>query len=132
MAVLKREGLVKALNHHLLRLPEHLNFNFEATAYIPQPEIEEAMLRIAQEAIGNVVKHAQASVVKIQLSTTGQACYLSVADNGQGFGEVKDGTHMGLRTMLERAQAVGGNVRVDSTPGQGTRVEVTIPLKKES
>jgi two-component system NarL family sensor kinase len=132
VAVLKRDGLVKALNYHLLRLPENLTFRLDAKGYTAQSEIEETLLRIAQEAIGNVIKHAQASVVKIQLSTTAQVCYLSVIDNGQGFNEVKDGTHMGLRTMHERAQAIGGSVRVDSTLGQGTLVEVTIPLKKES
>jgi signal transduction histidine kinase len=133
VAVLKRDGLVKTLKFHLSRLPENLKVNFDAKGYVPQPLFEEALLRIAQEAVGNVVKHAQASQIDLQLLTDTQTCYLNVKDDGQGFSEgPRDGAHMGLRTMRERVQALGGEFNVESVLGQGTRIGVSIPIKKES
>jgi signal transduction histidine kinase len=95
--------------------------------------VEENLLRIAQEAVTNVIKHAGASVVKISLDFGPRAVTLRVKDNGRGFrpdscpgsGE----GHFGLLGMSERAKRLNGHLRVTSTPGGGTCLEVEIPVR---
>ena len=96
------------------------------------PAIALQLLRIVQEALGNVRKHSKASRVDVHLKLTGKEMEISVADDGQGFPEVMlpDLTrqHFGLATMRERAASVGGALSVATGPGQGTRVTVAVPL----
>jgi signal transduction histidine kinase/ligand-binding sensor domain-containing protein len=102
----------------------------------PQPplpeEMEQNLLRIAQEAVTNIVKHAGATSVWIKLHTEAKRLYLRVADNGRGFEQggafsSQDG-HFGLIGMRERAERLGGELTLASHPGEGTQVEVTAPL----
>jgi len=93
--------------------------------------VEENLLRIAQEAVTNVIKHAGASAVRISLEFGPQAVMLLVKDNGRGFTPdncpgSRDG-HFGLLGMSERAKRLNGQLRVTSTPGSGTCLEVEIP-----
>jgi signal transduction histidine kinase/ligand-binding sensor domain-containing protein len=99
----------------------------------PLPEqTEQHLLRIAQEAVTNAVKHAHASRVSIHLEMAGRTLSLRVADNGQGFEQDEAfsevGGHFGLLGMRERAERLGGELQLHSEPGQGTKVEVTVPL----
>ncbi len=85
--------------------------------------VEEALFRVAQEALANVARHSKATLVQMVLMITDVTVTLSIADNGQGF----DTTHqtylgVGLLSMRERMKALGGDVQVESTPGKGTRV----------
>src|SRR6266567_2379889 len=85
--------------------------------------VEEALFRVAQEALANVSRHSKATLVQMILMITDQTVTLSIVDNGQGF----DTTHqtylgVGLLSMQERMKALGGDVQVESTPGKGTRV----------
>jgi signal transduction histidine kinase len=88
------------------------------------------LLRIAQEAVTNAVRHADPNRVEIQLRFAGKRMELSVEDNGRGFsGEIpstQDG-HFGLTGMKERAQQIGGSLTVSSKIGEGTRVCVDVP-----
>jgi signal transduction histidine kinase/ligand-binding sensor domain-containing protein len=102
----------------------------------PQPplpeEMEQNLLRIAQEAVTNIVKHAGATNVWIKLHTEAKRLYLRVADNGRGFEQggafsSQDG-HFGLIGMRERAERLGGELTLASHPGEGTQVEVMAPL----
>ena len=98
---------------------------------LPQ-EMEQHLLRIAQEAVTNVVKHAGASRIAIKLHSEARKLFLRIEDNGRGF-ETKDvfsslGGHFGLIGMRERAERLGGEMRLASNPGEGTEVEVTVPL----
>lgn len=98
---------------------------------LPQ-EVEQHLLRIAQEAVTNVLKHAGASRIWIKLHTEARKLYLRIVDNGRGF-EQQDvfsvrGGHFGLIGMRERAERLGGELRLASHPGEGTEVEVTVPL----
>jgi signal transduction histidine kinase/ligand-binding sensor domain-containing protein len=98
---------------------------------LPQ-EVEQHLLRIAQEAVTNVVKHAGAKSIAIRLHTEARKLYLRIRDNGRGF-ETPDvfssrGGHFGLIGMRERAERLGGQLRLASNPGEGTEVEVTVPL----
>jgi signal transduction histidine kinase len=94
--------------------------------------MEQNLLRIAQEAVTNIVKHAGATSVWIKLHTEAKRLYLRVADNGRGFEQggafsSQDG-HFGLIGMRERAERLGGELTLASHPGEGTQVEVTAPL----
>ncbi len=96
------------------------------------PSIEMTFLRIAQEALMNIVKHAQASQVILSLQREAAIVYMTVQDNGLGFASWQDanrsGSH-GLTIMRERAEAFGGSLNVNSVPGKGTTVEVKIPIE---
>jgi two-component system, NarL family, sensor kinase len=96
------------------------------------PHVEMALYRIAQEALQNVVKHADASVVTVRLTSEDGSVRLVVEDNGGGFNEAAiDGAHdrsrYGLVGMRERAELIGARLMVMSRPGEGTRVEVVVP-----
>ena len=87
------------------------------------------LLRIVQEALSNVRKHARASHVVLSLARCDDAIRLEVVDDGVGFdGKVADGErHFGLRIMAERAQTIGGRLDLHSAPGQGTTLRITLP-----
>jgi len=97
----------------------------------PAPEMEIALFRIAQEALNNVVKHARASRVEITLERTGSEHVMSVQDDGVGFVAAEERAEgpagLGMVTMRERAQAVGGRFEVRAVPGEGTRLTVRVP-----
>jgi len=91
--------------------------------------VEAGLYRVAQEAITNVVQHAQAKALTITIAATPQTVQLNVEDNGRGF----DGNHLpaqryGLRGMLERVKLLGGQLEIHSSPGAGTRINVCVPL----
>lgn len=91
-------------------------------------EVKEALYRIAQEALHNVVKHAQARHVEVRLRSSGGTLSLTVRDDGRGFNtEQSFPGHVGLQSMPERAAKLGGTVIVESKPGYGTTVDVTLP-----
>jgi signal transduction histidine kinase len=83
--------------------------------------LEEALFRVAQEGLSNVVRHSKATLVQLTLTLTSETVTLSVADNGQGFDPTRHGhLGVGLLSMQERMKALGGDVQVESTPGNGT------------
>jgi NarL family two-component system sensor histidine kinase LiaS len=85
--------------------------------------VEEALFRVAQEALSNAARHSNATLVQVTLIITDDALTLSVADNGQGFDTAQNGhLGVGLLSMQERMKALGGDVQVESTPGKGTRI----------
>jgi signal transduction histidine kinase/streptogramin lyase len=102
-----------------------------APAEIPQ-EMEQHLLRIAQEAVANALKHAGASKIAIKLHTEARKLDLRIVDNGRGFDQQgvfsSLGGHFGVLGMRERAERLGGELRLASQPGEGTEVEVTVPL----
>jgi two-component system NarL family sensor kinase len=96
--------------------------------------VEVAAYRIIQEALTNVVRHASARTCSIQL-VVGAQLYLAITDDGIGLphspGGIPYQTGVGLVSMRERAEELGGTCRVDSEPGGGTRVQAWLPLAKE-
>ena len=85
--------------------------------------VEEALFRVAQEALANVARHSKATLVQMILTTTDDTVTLSIADNGQGFDMTRQGhLGVGLLSMQERMKALGGDVQVESTLGKGTHV----------
>ena len=91
------------------------------------------MFRILQEALTNVMRHAQAHTVELTLSVQGRELCLSISDDGQGF--VPAGgrpTSFGLVGMRERVLMLGGTLALHSVPGEGTTLTVRVPLVEKS
>ncbi|MCA9970044.1 MAG: GAF domain-containing sensor histidine kinase [Anaerolineales bacterium] len=102
------------------------------------PDVEIVVFRIAQEALTNVAKHARAQTVTVQLTFAPRQLALTITDDGRGFDpqaalrpSVKGRQAWGLFGMQERVALVGGTCDILSTPGQGTRIHVEIPLQFE-
>jgi two-component system nitrate/nitrite sensor histidine kinase NarX len=104
----------------------------ESGSAVPLPlDIQLQVVHILQEALSNVRKHASATAVDVSMRRNG-AYEFTVSDDGSGFDPQKiDGEgerHIGLRIMRERAQRAGGDVAIDTAPGRGTRVRLSLPL----
>jgi signal transduction histidine kinase len=102
------------------------------TCEVP-PEMRVVLFRIAQEALTNVVRHARASEVDINLAYDGNFVKMDIRDNGQGFDDQKlnqdtSRLNLGLMGMAERAALIGGTCEVHSRPGAGTLVQARVPL----
>jgi len=108
-----------------------LDLGIEGTPRPLDSAIEAAVLRVAQEAVANVVKHAAAKRVQITLGYQARALRLSVLDDGRGFVVDPDvgtyGGHWGLLGMRERASQIRANLSVESTPGHGTEIVLLTP-----
>jgi two-component system sensor histidine kinase UhpB len=139
-ALLDEYGLVTALGTHLKDFSSRYGIpvRFESNSAAPVPRLESSieitLLRIAQEALFNIVKHARASEVSLDLLMVESTICLSVKDNGVGMDlnrpEAQAGSH-GLTIMRERAEAVGGTLKVISELGTGTTIEVHIPIPSD-
>ncbi len=90
-------------------------------------EAEAAAYFLCSEALANIAKHASASRVAIRITRTESRLAIEVADDGVGGADPARG--FGLRGLVDRVEAVGGALRIDSPPGGGTRIEATIPLE---
>ena len=99
--------------------------------YSAAPNVEIQLLRIVQEAITNVRRHASATLVLVRLKQDDNWLRISVEDDGQGFDISKDRgeNQLGLRIMNERASAVGGKLSVLTSPGGGTSVQIVVPKR---
>lgn len=126
---LEKEGLIEALSKQVTMLRARhglaVNTHFGLEPDMPL-KLKEAAYWIAREALYNVVKHAHASTVEIQMSTSDDSFSLTVCDDGLGFNTDGDFSgHLGIKSMTERAQKIGGVLRVVSHPGDGTRIELS-------
>ncbi len=101
----------------------HIEINYSAP--IPS-KVEQTLLRIVQEALSNVARHSNATQVTISLTSTEQRAELSLTDNGQGFQiEQMEGRGVGLLSMRERMQELGGSFSLTSSPGHGTQLHIS-------
>jgi NarL family two-component system sensor histidine kinase LiaS len=92
------------------------------------PEVEEAAFRIAQEALANAARHSNARNVHINLNFASDSIRCEIKDDGSGFDSSVENQGFGLRSMAERASALGGELSVHSKPNEGTRVSVSLPI----
>jgi len=101
-------------------------------SYPLSPEAELHLLRIVQEGLTNVRKHAAAHHVWIRLQHTPERIELTIADDGKGFDPhlPRGRQHIGLASMRERALSLGGTLTLASSPGRGTRINVVIPTER--
>jgi len=131
--VLKREGLAGALQQRLdaveRRAGVEARLLAEGLVELPVFE-EEALYRIAQEALNNALKHAAATAVTVRVRGVGNRIELEVVDNGIGFDPriESDKGGLGLISMRERAEKLGGSLTILSAPDEGTRVTVSIEV----
>jgi len=135
-------GLTAALRWYVDRYAERTGImaevlnSFKEDERLPR-ELETACFRIAQEALTNVARHAQAGSVSVHLERSGERMLLTVIDDGVGFDidnlrkKAPAAPTLGLRGMEERALAVGGHIEIDSGSGRGTRVRTIFPLKRK-
>jgi signal transduction histidine kinase len=92
---------------------------------LPDP-VEQALFRVAQEALANVARHSGANTASLCLTAIGQAVTLQVSDNGRGFDVTQPRRGLGLQSMQERMEALGGQLSLESGP-QGTRLTASLP-----
>ncbi|GLV47502.1 hypothetical protein TJA_06730 [Thermus sp. LT1-2-5] len=122
-------GLKEALQRYLEDYGKG-GLQVEARLEIPplSKEKELALFRVVQEALTNVMRHAQAQRVRVALWRDGDRLFGVVEDDGRGFDPSQISPSVGLLGMQERIQALGGTLLVQSAPGEGTRVEFGVPL----
>jgi nitrate/nitrite-specific signal transduction histidine kinase len=107
------------------RAPVPIKFHFEGKRDLPDLQ-KIALYRITQEAINNIIKYAQATQVSVELIQAKNFVEIAIRDNGIGFDISQvESFRMGLRIMQERADTIGAELRVVSTPGKGTNVTIT-------
>ncbi|HHJ06298.1 MAG TPA: histidine kinase, partial [Anaerolineae bacterium] len=129
--ILTQEGLISAIQTRLnsveARSGYQITFIVEGKPQLP-PAVETELYRIVQEALNNIVKHAQAQQVNVHLLQTNQNLQLTIQDDGQGFdvAAAQQQGRIGLRSMQERAQKLGGTLIIESAPGQGTTLKVEL------
>jgi signal transduction histidine kinase len=133
---LESEGLIGALEQRLESVERRAGIT--ARVFVEgevelEPHLEEELYGIAQEALNNALKHARASEVVLSVRVNEESVILEVADNGQGFepAAARDRGGLGLISMQERADTIGGQLVLDSAPGQGTTVTVTVRATHE-
>ncbi|MGB5648741.1 MAG: ATP-binding protein, partial [Sedimenticolaceae bacterium] len=139
-APVDQRGLVSALEKLVERFGRetgtHVLFQNECREPNLSSAEEMQMLRVAQECLANIRKHAQAHTVRVMLSCRGNGTYsLLIEDDGVGFEDAakqgRPGEHIGLSIMEERARRLGGNLRIESEMGEGTRVELSYKPQPE-
>ena len=136
----RRDGLLPVLEEILQETErDGLEVRRDWSGYSRQtPDLEETLFRVVQEALHNISKHAQARQVEVTLGPTAGGTRLVVADDGVGFDAretllgPKSESGIGVVSMRERVRTLGGNFRLESAPGLGTRIEVMLRESKYS
>ncbi len=127
-------GLVPTLTEYLHEFSAHSGIAVELESAdgrlgpIP-PATEVQAVRIIQEALTNVRKHARADHARVRLQRVGAWVRVAIEDDGVGWDpqDLPDPLHFGLATMRERAEGLGGRLEIDTAPGRGTRIVATLP-----
>jgi PAS domain S-box-containing protein len=135
-SVLEHSGLAPALEAFAREISKQTSIAVHVTArnvpdQLPRP-VSTALYRIAQEALLNMAKHARATAAAVTLSFEDGALRLTIIDNGAGFDAAAQETNpgIGMVSMRERTRLIDGRLTVDSEPGEGTRVQVDVPLTR--
>ena len=138
------QGFIPALRKYLAEFEQLTDIQVEfwtpesVSSFDLASEVELQFMRIIQEALNNVRKHARANKVTVGLTSEPDQLIAAISDDGQGFTQdaledtAADGKHFGLRIMRERAQEVGGSVAIQSAPGHGSQVTIRMPYNRQS
>ncbi len=129
------ESLADTLRRHLSRFAERTGIPAKLTAVEPlgtlSAEAVFGLTRIVQEALTNIARHANATQITVDLTTLSPEVGLfkcTITDNGSGFDVETQSVGIGLQSMRQRAEALGGHLSLFSVPGEGTRVEALLPI----
>ncbi|MFI1764702.1 GAF domain-containing sensor histidine kinase [Streptomyces sp. NPDC020800] len=132
-AALDEDGLIATLRTQIQVLDRahsaHVSFDATGLRALPAAQ-EEAVLRVAQEALHNALRHSGADHVHVSVERRGHGAVLRVTDDGTGFDPTavrRAGRHLGLVSMRDRAGGAGGTLTVESAPGKGTTIEMEVP-----
>lgn len=125
-----KKGMEEILSELTAKLPLKVKWHLQDV--LLEKGIEDHLFRILQEAVSNTLRHAKAKILEVRMMEVDQFIFLKVIDDGKGFNmhDQKAGSY-GLTNMRERAAEIGGNVKIVTFPGQGTSIEVKIPLPKK-
>ena len=131
-AALDDLGLGRALERHLREFEHHTGIKTTAKVSLPRlgRSAQAALFRIAQEALTNVARHAEANKVAVRLEPEGETLILEIADDGRGFVPDQGGDSLGLAGMRERAEQLDGTFAITSSPGHGCAIRVEVPLAR--
>ncbi len=133
-------GLLVALRRYIDELTQHKGviIDFEIDNFLKNrlnAAVETTFYRVVQEALTNVIRHAKANKIKVQLGSNSHNLYAVIEDDGVGFDleqmEKGQQKNLGLIGMKERAALVGGELLIHTAAGEGTRITLTIPIKME-
>jgi signal transduction histidine kinase len=110
-----------------------LNFQCNIGNHRLPYDVERELYFTLRESIINVIRHSRASELKLSLFQNDTTCTATVEDNGSGFNmaSIAGGSHYGLRIMRERIEKLGGQFSIDTAPGKGTRIAMTIPIQAQ-
>lgn len=132
---LSGETLTDGIISLLKELKKKTDLKFEASVDDIEDvskSVEEHLFRIIQEALSNILRHANASKIKLTLTEQGDHIYLYISDNGKGFDTAEERkVSYGLKTMSERCEEIGGHFTIRSQKGRGTYIEIRIPVKND-
>ncbi|HSL46125.1 MAG TPA: sensor histidine kinase, partial [Anaerolineales bacterium] len=131
---LETAGLADALQHRLDAVEKRAGVNTKLRVELDaelSADVENTLYRIAQETLNNSLKHAEATIISVSLWSREQEVQMEIVDNGKGFDaeHMQDGAGLGLVSIRERIEALGGTSWITSRPAEGTRISVNIPLK---
>ncbi len=124
------EALVSLIEDFTRRTKVKVDFSYNDGLNTIPEEAALACYRIVQESLTNIIRHAQATAVKVQLNHNQESLHLEIYDNGSGFEPDTMKRATGLTGMRERALALGGEFVIESGPGKGTKVIAIIPLSE--
>ncbi|MEO5365855.1 MAG: sensor histidine kinase [Magnetococcus sp. WYHC-3] len=136
-AALDYLGLIPALHSFMKNFKKETGIMASLTAFAKADQLEglqrTVLFRVAQESLTNVARHAKASRVEVHIRQLPHAIRMDVSDNGRSFDAsriLREGKtkHMGLLSMRERVEMIGGTFRIESAPGQGTTIHAQIPF----
>ena len=131
-------GLAASIKYQLLFLEKtglyNTFFHTSDAYYETEPDTEIVLFRVVQELLSNIVKHAEATAIEVNMDYRQHELIIAVNDNGKGFGQTVENAicyekGFGLRNMKKRINVIHGRLYIDSTPGRGTRVQIEVPRK---
>jgi signal transduction histidine kinase len=137
-AILDHLGFAETMRWQVNELQERTGIRFQLTLGSDDPDLSReekiALFRIVQESLTNVVRHSEATAVRIEFATCEAWEELTIADNGRGMpeSELENPSSYGLQGMRERARFLGGELDITSLPAEGTTVRVRIPARRRA
>ncbi len=137
--VSKGLGLIPTLTEYLHEFSDRRNLSVDLRVHNPElirlsSRAEIQLIHIIHEALSNVFKHSEANAGAVTVNCNGEFATVTVEDDGKGFDleSVRSTFHVGLQTMRERAERVGGKLNIESASGKGTKVIVVLPLSRDA